>query len=220
MSYASRVLAKLGPYSVSQSFPHLLREWHATGDVEDMEDAAEECDVCGHEHIRYLYQIKNQLNGNVREKSGSKCILKFEEIGVLVGQRLVYDTKSKEKALDDFLKKYRARLRKEFALQVGLGLKVATASYNAIPIMRDICLRIYNSPEENGLLTPKQFSMFLWAADITGIKVRVAPFQGVMNLRKNKSKDQLAYDLKPHQLDAIKGALTPAQLQILNRERA
>lgn len=218
MSYASRVLRKLGPYSVSQSFPQLLREWYATGEMEDIEDAGEECDVCGHEHIRYLFQIKNQRNGNIRNKSGSKCILKFDEIGVRFKGRIVYDPTEKQKALDEFLKEYRARLRKEFARQVGVGIQGKDAAAAPIAIMRDICVRIYKCPEENGLLTPKQFAMFVWAAKLAGVEIRLLPFQGIMNLRKGKSKDQLA-DLHPRQIEGIKGALTPTQLRVLERER-
>ncbi|MFT3772990.1 MAG: hypothetical protein QM820_47005 [Minicystis sp.] len=218
MSYATRVLHKLGPFSVSQSFPQLLREWYATGIMEDVEEPVEECDVCGHEHIRYLFQIKNLKNGNVRDKSGSKCILKFDEIGVRFEGRIVYDPTEKQKALDEFLKEYRARLRKEFARQVWVGLQGKDAAPAPIAIMRDICVRIYNTPEENGLLTPKQFAMFVWAAKIVEITIRLTPFQGVMNLRKGKSKDQLA-GLHPRQIEDIKGALTPPQLAILERER-
>lgn len=218
MTYASRVLRKLGPYSVSQVYPQLLREWYATGSMEDIEEAVEECDVCGHEHIRYLFQIKNQRNDNIRDKSGSKCILKFKEIGVQVGDRIVYEPAEKKKALDEFVKQYRARVRKEFARQVGVGLQGKDAVAAPITIMRDICVRIYQCPEENALLTPKQFAMFVWAANIAGVSVRLAPFQGLMNLRKGKSKGQLA-DLHPRQIESIKGALTPTQLSILERER-
>lgn len=218
MSYASRVIAKLGPYSVSKSFPQLLREWYATGYMEDIEEAEEECDVCGHMHIRYLFQIKNHLNGNVRDQSGSQCILKFDEIGVQVGDKIVYDPAEKSKALDEFIRRHHAAVRKEFARQVWAGLQ-GKDTPRAINAMRSISADIYHHSDENGLLTPRQFSVFVWASKIAGVQVRLLPFQGIMNLRKGKSKDQLG-DLRSHQIEDIKGALTPSQLAILERERS
>ena len=44
--------------------------------IED-EDAATQC-VCGHENLRYLFTIKNVLNGNEVFPIGSTCIKKFE----------------------------------------------------------------------------------------------------------------------------------------------
>ena len=222
MSYATRVTERLGPYSVSRSFPQLLREWYATGQMIDVEDAAEECDVCGHEHIRYLFQIKNTHNGNALEKSGSKCILKFPEIGVLVGQRITYDPVEKEAALAGIVerhkKKKRALIRKEFADQVWEGLQNVEHERAPIAIMRDISAQVYRDPESNASLSPKQFSLLTWAAQLTNVPLPIAAFQGIINLRKGRAKAQLA-ELTERQIQSISGALTPSQRAILARER-
>src|SRR5262249_50541270 len=141
-------------------------------------------------------------------------ILKFDEIGVRVGDRIVYDPTEKSKALDEIVKRQRARVRKEFADRVLVGLQGKDAMPIPILIMRNICAKVHRSPEENALLTPKEFSIFVWATKIAGVDLRIVPFQGIMNLRKGKSKDQLA-GLRPRQIDDIKGALTPTQLDIL-----
>lgn len=51
-------------------------EW-SVYDVEEDEDLAESC-VCGKENLRYLFTIKNDINGNMLYPIGSSCIKKFE----------------------------------------------------------------------------------------------------------------------------------------------
>lgn len=189
--------------------------------MEDVENAQEECDVCGHEHIRYLFQIKNRLNCNIREKSGSKCIIKFPEIGVLDGQRITHDPVEKEKLLTEIIERHkkdqRARIRKDCSPSLGRS-SGEEAMQAPVSAMRDISNKVYYHAEDNGLLTPKQFSLFVWAAQIAKIEVPLAAFQGIMNLRKGMSKSQLD-GLHWRQVENIKGALTLSQLTILERER-
>ncbi len=131
---------------MSQVFPDLLREWYATGAMEDTEDAVEGCDVCGHENIRYLFTIQNHLNQNVREKSGSKCILKFQEIGVQVGSRITYDQEEKEQALTAIIERHkkaqRTRLRRELADQILVGLADKVPGRAPLDMMRSIALKV------------------------------------------------------------------------------
>lgn len=171
---------------------------------------------------QHLFQIKNRLNCNIREKSGSKCIIKFPEIGVLDGQRITHDPVEKEKLLTEIIERHkkeqRARIRKEIACQVSVGLQGKEALQAPVSAMRDISNKVYYHAEDNGLLTPKQFSLFVWAAQIAKIEVPLTVFQGIINLRKGMSKNQLD-GLHWRQIENIKGALTPSQLTILERER-
>lgn len=62
--------------SESDSWESAVTEWEIEDCIED-EDAATQC-VCGHENLRYLFTIKNVLNGNEVFPIGSTCIKKFE----------------------------------------------------------------------------------------------------------------------------------------------
>lgn len=62
--------------SESKSWESAVAEWEIT-DVEEDEYLEESC-ICGKEHLRYLFTIENQLNGNALYPIGSSCIKKFE----------------------------------------------------------------------------------------------------------------------------------------------
>ncbi|MGF6376541.1 hypothetical protein M2140_001618 [Clostridiales Family XIII bacterium PM5-7] len=53
-----------------------VQEW-SVYDVEEDEELVESC-VCGKENLRYLFTIKNDINGNILYPIGSSCIKKFE----------------------------------------------------------------------------------------------------------------------------------------------
>ncbi|HBR32843.1 MAG TPA: hypothetical protein DD733_12265 [Clostridiales bacterium] len=58
-------------------------EWHAAvlewciDDVEEDVSQAESC-ICGKENLRYLFTIRNTINGHTLYPIGSSCIKKFE----------------------------------------------------------------------------------------------------------------------------------------------
>lgn len=62
--------------SESEYWEDAVTEWEIV-DVEEDERLEESC-ICGKEHLRYLFTIKNQLNGNELYPIGSSCIKKFE----------------------------------------------------------------------------------------------------------------------------------------------
>lgn len=62
--------------SESDAWEEAVLEWDIVSERED-EDCAESC-VCGHEHLRRLFTIRNRLNGNEIYPIGSTCIRKFE----------------------------------------------------------------------------------------------------------------------------------------------
>jgi hypothetical protein len=53
-----------------------VAEW-IIDDVEEDESLVEDC-VCGKEHLRYLFTIRNTVNCNILYPIGSSCIKKFE----------------------------------------------------------------------------------------------------------------------------------------------
>ena len=62
--------------SESKNWEDAVTEWKIV-DVEEDERLEESC-ICGKEHLRYLFTIKNQLNGKEVYPIGSSCIKKFK----------------------------------------------------------------------------------------------------------------------------------------------
>lgn len=62
--------------SESDVWEEAVREWDVASVRED-EGRVESC-VCGHEHLRYLFTIRNRLNGSEIYPIGSTCIKKFK----------------------------------------------------------------------------------------------------------------------------------------------
>lgn len=67
--------------SESKYWSEAVKEWNIIGYDEDSE-CISQC-VCGKEHIRYLYKIKNDINKNVIYPIGSRCIKRFERTDLI-----------------------------------------------------------------------------------------------------------------------------------------
>lgn len=77
MSWAQKSAANLLPLSIEQSrLAIALKEWLYTGDMYDLEEPVETCELCEHPDIRYQFKIINRHNGN-EMLVGSECINKF-----------------------------------------------------------------------------------------------------------------------------------------------
>ncbi len=76
-TYPQRVADNILPLSISNTLPEAFKEWYFTENVEDHEDANQDCGLCNHEELRYLFEIKNQQTQHTLWV-GSSCILKFQ----------------------------------------------------------------------------------------------------------------------------------------------
>ena len=75
-NYFQTLIKDVMDNSESEYWEDAVTEWEIV-DVEEDERLEESC-ICGKEHLRYLFTIKNQLNGNELYPIGSSCIKKFE----------------------------------------------------------------------------------------------------------------------------------------------
>ncbi|MDE7406062.1 MAG: hypothetical protein K2M89_04250 [Clostridiales bacterium] len=75
--------------SVANDWFNAVQEWEIYDCIED--NLCESSCICGKEHIKYLYTIRNRQNGNALHPIGSTCIKKFgridlnDEISVIEG---------------------------------------------------------------------------------------------------------------------------------------
>lgn len=75
-TYYKNLISSVLELSDSSDWQSAVLEW-AIEDVVEDETLSESC-VCGKENLRYLFTIKNTLNGNKLYPIGSTCIKKFE----------------------------------------------------------------------------------------------------------------------------------------------
>lgn len=74
-TYVNNLIMTVIADSESDVWQDAVTEWEIY-DCEEDESCSEEC-ICGKENIRYLYSIRNVINGNTLFPIGSSCIKKF-----------------------------------------------------------------------------------------------------------------------------------------------
>ena len=74
-TYMKNLIEPILAASVSDSWETAVLEWDIC-DCEEDESVETNC-MCGHEGIRFLFYIRNRLNGTSFGPIGSKCIKKF-----------------------------------------------------------------------------------------------------------------------------------------------
>lgn len=73
--YRKNLIEAVLKLSEANNWDAAVNEWQID-DVEEDETLSESC-VCGKENLRYLFTIRNTLNGNTLFYIGSMCIKKF-----------------------------------------------------------------------------------------------------------------------------------------------
>lgn len=74
-TYTENLIVPIIDASEASTWEEAVLEWEIC-DCEEDESAQTSC-MCGHEGIRYLFQIHNKINGNTFGPIGSECIKKF-----------------------------------------------------------------------------------------------------------------------------------------------
>jgi hypothetical protein len=75
-SYYNRLIETVIELSVAKDWKSAVEEWSIHDFAED--DTLIESCICGKENLRYLFTIRNDLNGKTLFPIGSSCIKKFE----------------------------------------------------------------------------------------------------------------------------------------------
>ena len=73
--YYETLISEVIQNSYSKSWTSAVNEWDVADCEED--DSLESSCICGKENLRYLFTIRNIINGNILFPIGSTCIKKF-----------------------------------------------------------------------------------------------------------------------------------------------
>lgn len=74
-AYVKNLIMRVIQNSESSIWEDAVKEWEINDCEED--DSASEICICGKENIKYLFTIRNTINGNMLYPIGSSCIKKF-----------------------------------------------------------------------------------------------------------------------------------------------
>lgn len=74
-TYVENLIMEVIKHSESKRWEDAVTEWKIDDCEED--DSCSSKGICGKENIKYLYTIRNELNGKVLFPIGSSCIRKF-----------------------------------------------------------------------------------------------------------------------------------------------
>jgi hypothetical protein len=101
MSWIERVRRNIFPVSQEKKvLTKALNEWVYYGEMFDLENIDESCELCDHPNIRYQFVIVNTLNGNIL-LIGSECINRFN-IGVIdKNGKILNDNEARRKVSQD-----------------------------------------------------------------------------------------------------------------------
>ena len=174
-TYPQRVTENILPLSVAGTLPEAFKEWYFTENIEDLEIAEEDCELCGQEQLRYHFEIKNRHTKH-RLWVGSSCILKFRvqvfDNGVLLDQR------ESTKKLEDL----KHKMRFDSCIKA-LKQLAESEDNNILSKALDFYLK-------NKYLTPKFAFVVFWRLNSNNIDHSPSFFK--VSLKKDKYKTDLS----------------------------
>lgn len=198
-TFPERVKTRILPLSESGNIRLAIEEWQFTDRVHDNGHAVENCDFCGHESIRYQFEIENTHNGN-RIWVGSSCILRFEIPVLYQGKRL--DTTAAKKRMENLAFEVR-RQSCISALEKLAHNESSDALHNALVQYK-----------RRRTLTPRQTALIFWRLNVN--QIDHCPSFFTVDLRKNRYKDDLK-EMPRWKVHQIWPALSSSQRKIAQR---
>ncbi len=180
MSWVENSAKNLLPLSnEKKAFSTALREWLYDGDMFDLENPIEACELCEHPEIRYQFKIVNRFNGN-ELLVGSECINKF---GITatddLGNVLSRDASRKKVSKDRRHLVTEARKKRQINSLVRLA-----------GIDKDFEISAFiDYVQDRGAFTPNQLSLLFWRFEKNRISYNSLDFKVV--IRRDREKNQL-----------------------------
>ena len=203
MSWASRAAANLLPLSREKSdLAPALREWRYTGDYNDLEAPAADCELCDHPDIRYQFEIQNLHTGKTL-LIGSECIHRIRyrrdrrrRADARRGRHPQEGGKDRRRLIED--------ARKRRVVKALVALAHADKEFEILSFVDYL--------QSRGAFTPKQFSILFWRLDKHRIRYDARDFK--LTIRRDREKAQLV-ELADWQLQRLTPCLSESQRSYL-----
>ena len=192
-TYTQRVRESILPLSVGDTLPKAFEEWQFAGTTKDHEEPCETCELCGHEGLRYHFEIWNRYTGHVLQV-GSHCILQFD-LAVFENGRRLSPTEAKKK-----LNKLTEQMRLNSCIRALERLSRAERS--------DILANALAYYRKNKKLTPKQAFVVFWRMRQNRIDHSPSFFN--VSLKRKKYRMDLE-EMETSKVHFFWRALTPSQ---------
>jgi len=180
MSCAKQSAENLLPLSnEKESLKQALREWIYAGEMYDLEEPRETCELCDHPDIRYQFKIRNTLNEN-ELLVGSECINKF---GILA-------LDEKRKVLDRQQSRRRVEQDRRYLVAEARKRRLITSLIELSSRERDFDIKSFiDYLQDRGAFTPLQLGLLFWRLDRHEIDYRPSDFK--LTIRRDREKQQL-----------------------------
>jgi hypothetical protein len=208
MSWAARAAKNLLPLSLEQNkLAQALREWRYTGNYHDLETPSADCELCGHQDIRYEFEIQNLHTG----KSlliGSECINRFG-IAATDEEGRTLDAAGTRKKVSRDRRKLVEDARRRSVMNALVALAYVDKEFSIQSFIDYL--------QERDAFTPKQLVTLLWR--LSKFRIRHNPKDFRLTIRRNREKAQLR-NLKDWELERITPCLTDAQTAYLERVKS
>jgi hypothetical protein len=206
MSWASRVAANLLPLSYERAdLAKALREWRYTGDYNDLDEPAADCELCDHPDIRYQFEIQNLHTGRAL-LVGSECINRFG-IAATDEEGRTLDAVATRKKISRDRHHLVEDARKRRAVKTLVALAHADKDFEILSFVEYL--------QSRGAFTPRQLSTIMWRLDIHHIDYHARDFK--LTIRRNREKAQLM-ELTDWQLHRLSACLSDSQRSYLAKK--
>ena len=184
-------------------FKKAIAEWFYYGEVNDLEQDREDCELCGHPEIRYQFEIKNNLTENSLQ-IGSECIKKFNLTSIDNDGFWLNPNQTKIKVDKD--KRTLIRQSKESrTIRLLAKLSALDDEFNLSET-----LNYYTLDRE--CFSPKYLKFIFWRFKKVGVPVDKKLFK--VSLRRNREKEQIR-EMEAWELKIIKPSFTKQQLNLV-----
>lgn len=208
MDWFQSAAGNIFPLSVEKrDFSRALLEWEYRGNTYDLEVPEEVCQLCGHQDIRFQFEIVNRNNQNAL-LVGSECIKKFDGISVLDEQGNALPLREASKKIN----RDRQKLVTDAQIR---GMLYALIELAKKDDMFDL-VSFEKFFEERGAYTPKQLAALIWRFDKHGIPFNPSCFK--IYIRRQKDKDALL-TLEEFRLKKMWPCLSLAQREYVRHRR-
>ncbi len=201
--WLERIKKSLFPLSVEKAdIRKVLQEWFYTGETNDLEYPEEDCELCGHQDIRYQFTIRNKHTEH-ELLIGSECITRFD-IPALDDAGDALSSEETKKVVAKDRQKLITDAKQRRMIKTLVELKKRQEDFDV-----DSFVGYFR---ERGAFTPKQLALVIWR--LQHHKIPYHPTDFKLTIKRGREKEQLL-GLRDFQIAAIMPCLSSAQKKFL-----